>query len=502
MTTVLRRVRGEAGVALVTVMLVGAALTALSSMAAFVAVRELKSGRDDRKGVQALAYAEAGIDRIMGELKRGLIDWADIRESGCARAPLRVQGNIGNGGSYVAELSVFEAPDLLPRSPWTGSDTSQRPCVRADGSPRPTSPRDDAAFKHMFAITSTGTHPAATRVVRQTIQINVLNLPIGIYADNVEANGSTSATNLSLISPGDVYGREKIAFSGLDPYYKLSDFWFSYVGSPSDGQAPAAVHTTGAINMKKATGQPDVEHPPNRNCNANPTPGGGTAGQSLWDQSGLGGTISSTCPNWSGPPAGFPPTSLMTGSGDSVQKGLQAVVPTPTLSDQDFLTLRQSAKTSGLYCLIRTSGTRECTRAGELWPFGGTVAQADVNYITTTKATPQFVAYFEFEDATKAATNSIGWNQASVWPCPDRSVVLAVRNGGIDMQSNQSITGAILIPEGSFFNRGTLTINGTIIAKSFNNSGNSTFRLDDCWVNNFPGPFLNVTPIRWMELDR
>ncbi|HZK50875.1 MAG TPA: hypothetical protein VFD47_04840, partial [Actinomycetota bacterium] len=87
-------------------------------------------------------------------------------------------------------------------------------------------------------------------------------------------------------------------------------------------------------------------------------------------------------------------------------------------------------------------------------------------------------------------------------PSLNESTVLIVRNGSLSMQSGAVITGAVIIPEGRFDSEGTFTTHGTIIAKDFWLRGGATFLLSDCWIQNMPTIFLNITPSKWTEVDR
>src|SRR5687768_4057219 len=79
----MRRLAGERGVAMVTVLMVAAVLTVVSSTAAFITVQEFRAGTDDRRAGKALATAEAGIDRAMLWIRSFQLPWKDIVLSGC-----------------------------------------------------------------------------------------------------------------------------------------------------------------------------------------------------------------------------------------------------------------------------------------------------------------------------------------------------------------------------------------------------------------------------------
>ena len=482
--------RDERGVAMVTVLFVGAVLTAVATAASFVVVTELQSGSSDRRGTQALSFAEAGIDRLALELRRGAITWGLIRESGCKYPPYEIpNAQLGNG-TYRAELSVYNpelAPDQrTPPVPWSASnDTSALACQGRS---------DDPRVPQYFAITSEGQRPTGRRVVRQVVTIAALNLPVGVYADRVDVNGTVGMLSISLISPGDIIGREKIGFTGLDPYYRLGDF---YSGESMSVQIPAGAHAKGSIYYVAGGGKLR-EHPPNPNCTANTR---GTAGQSVWDGSFDGSTLTAGCPTWpvpAGYPRSFPPTSKFT------QSDLSRVAPTPTLAEEDFQTLKQAAKDRGLYCYIPNTGSATCQRPGT----AGAVFDLSLPIQTSDLATlpKNFVAYFEFQSGGDPFSKQIKWKATAGAcnsdPLVNSTVTIVVRNGGMSMENGASINGAVFAPEGRFDSSGNFRVNGTVIAKEFRIRGGATLSLDRCWVDNMPAAFLGIQRARWLEVDR
>ena len=56
---------------MVTVILIGAALTSVTTIAAYSTIKDFQSGTDDRKAAEALSYAEAGVDRFVQYLRDG-----------------------------------------------------------------------------------------------------------------------------------------------------------------------------------------------------------------------------------------------------------------------------------------------------------------------------------------------------------------------------------------------------------------------------------------------
>jgi hypothetical protein len=482
--------RGEQGVAMVTVLLVGAVLTVTASAASFSVIQDLRAGNDDQKATGALAYAEAGTDRMLQELRSGAsFGWGSIKLAGCwtgdneatptvegaasvtgGTPKLKIAGAVGNG-TYATELVAYKSGALAPDA---GA------CVGRDTSPR---------AKQQFAVTSTGSHPAAKRVIRQIITIDPRGLPIGIYADGVNGNGNVDMNSLSLVSPNNIQGRDKIAFAGRDPYYTLADF---YPGFSATEHIPAAAHAVGELTMSAGDPSLRIEHKSpaaNPDCSANPS------GQSLWDGSKWGAPISSGCPGQpiAGGTTPRPPTTLFT------TNDLKRVSPKPQLTEQDYQALKDAAKNSGLYCYIPTSGSASCLKQGAPVSYKATWQTSDV---PTSKT---YITYFEFQGGDPYS-NTVKW-KADISPCSsnpslNESTVLIVRNGSLSMQSGAVITGAVIIPEGRFDSEGTFTTHGTIIAKDFWLRGGATFLLSDCWIQNMPVIFLNITPSKWTEVDR
>jgi hypothetical protein len=489
-TGLMDRLRDQTGVAMITVLFVGASLTAVGSVAAFLTIAELRSTTDDSRAATALSIAEAGVDRMIETLRRGGgITWGHIRLAGCGdNPPIVKEGSVGPG-EFRAELTVYD-PDETPDERIPSADNAQEACIG-----RPLHPR----FEQTFIVSSVGTHPTATRVVRQEVRIKSLNLPIGIYAKEAQSGGTANALSISLFVEGDIpRGRGKWEFSGIDPYYTLADFW---PGLDANTFAPAALHATGTVNLNTGGG-PQYEHTVSPSAPLNCTANGIANGQSQFDESSGGGTIPAG-PPCAGQTLPRPPDSFFS------LADLNRVISVRNISEQDYLALKEEAQQKGLYCFIPTSGASSCTRLGGVWGFsppGGNVQDSDVGPVLLENKV--FVAYFEFQDTSEALDdNEIKWKSDDVWPCSDdpdlnKFALIVVRQGSVSLEAGMKVNGAILAADGEVRSRGGNIFNGTIIAKSFDNSGNSQFQMNPCWVNNLPGPFLDVTPGRWFEVDR
>src|SRR5918994_3207702 len=151
----IRRLGDQRGVTMITVLFIGAALTALTSTAMFVTIQEFRAGTDDKKAAEALAYAEAGIDRMIQHIRLNT-NFGTLRRAGCGTT-VTVNGNIGGQANrtYAAELAVWNGNAANPADRLPPAACSVAP--HNSTHPRSTVPR-------LLAITSTGEHPTARRV--------------------------------------------------------------------------------------------------------------------------------------------------------------------------------------------------------------------------------------------------------------------------------------------------------------------------------------------------
>jgi hypothetical protein len=489
----MRALRNERGVAMTTVLLMGATLTVLTSAAVFVTVQEFRAGTDDRKAAEALAYAEAGVDRMVQHLRSGSnLTYATLIRRGCATPPLTLpQGSIGNG-TFTVSLQVFNpsASNVVDRYPQPPSGGA---CATVQSSPR--------KGQH-FLITSTGEHPASKRVVQQIIKVAAAGFAVGIVADSINTNGTPDLTGISILSEGPVTGRNQLDITGIDPYYTLGDFWPDKTwggGLTAGTQVPAAAHAAGGLFLGS-----NPEFPVGRtvNCAANKT---ASNKQSLWDSDGSAGsgplpaTLPASCTGQISPYGGdAPSTSKFT------QADYDRLVPDDELSPQQDAALKRAAQTYGIYCL-NSEGTWSCTSAGV-----SVSGSPYTNYAAMIAAgLYSYTAYYEFAegDATSNWFNYPNSDQ-TMWAgstCTDpttyRNITVRVKNGGFNLSGNTMINGAI-IADGNFDYTGTPTINGTVMASNFRIRGTADFSLDECWVANMPLAFLSITPTQWSEADR
>jgi len=502
----LRHFRNESGIAMVVVLFAAAVLTVVSSTAAFVAINEFRSAGSDQRGSQALAYAEAGIDRLMLDIRGNRWTWGQVNQSGC-------DDEDGNGDVtdddaddlQIGSAGAGASDDLVFLEGTVGSRGNYRVELRHPDCPNPLpNPRNPQRVE----ILSEGEHPTARRLVQQITEIEPRGLPVALYATSGASGGGgvgseAEVQKISLITKGNIDNRDSIAFVGPDPFYTINDFYGSGPATP----IPAAAHAVGDLFCKQKTACSNQarEHfgsDPDLNCTANPR---GDAGQSGWDGSFNGGDLTgfSPCPGWSS----RPPTSKF-------DEGILIdLVPQPALEDDDRRVLHRRAKSAGLYCNYRVAQPF-CTMPHPVNE--DEVIQVSApsvftkNFLDQGGFTSNWVAYFEFEPGSNAKVNNIDW-RAPVGPLcsgSQESTIMLIPDGSITFRgaggagSESVVAGAIFAEKGVVDVSSGITIHGTIIADELKMQAGSSFLLDQCWLDNMPFTHLRVNPIAWSEVDR
>lgn len=485
----LGNLRSEAGVAMVTVLFIGAAMTAVTSVAAFATIREFRAGTDDRKAAQALSYAEAGVDRMIQYMKSGRGNFNTFNVAGCAgtslpngTAPFTLPTGIIGNGSFTVSVTVYD--------PFASDPASRFPPAACAS--RPTSPHPgQSADNTYFVITSVGTAPQAVRKVRQIVSIQPIGMPVGMYAENFILKAHPVYNGMTMQANSLITDRKNDSFVGNDPYYKVGDFFTGVTGKLLTDPMPAAAHAGKGIFLQNSS-TPEFTGPGSgtKNCVADRT-----TGRSIWDSDGStgSGNITSGCSTPDPTATGYPNSSIYAPS------------PPP---DPDHAALKDAAISFGVYCSFPGfggSGTTQCLQQGV--DTGSTNFVQMVQNVLAT-GTNNFVAYFEYRSGTPQQ-NNLPWD-GNVWGCNtnpalNKSVVVDVRNGGFtDIGAGGDMLNGALILDGDFNTTGSFTFNGTFISKGSGSFGSSseTVTLTPCWVQNFPASFYKVVPGHWAEVDR
>lgn len=511
----LQRIRDERGVAMVTVLLVASVLTVTASAATVMTIREFAAGDDDRQSLGSLALAESGVDRMIVALKRS--NWNQVVMAGCgtgvgAVAPIVVRGTTADGSFEAVGTRAGACPSSVP------------------------SPR----VEQQLRIISTGTTREATRRVEQMIDVVAGSLPVGVFAHTLVAGTGAGGNfkNVSLITPGNVHPREKLDLSGWDLWYSQAAIYgpgfsdttcdLTVGGCNHTNSLPAAVHAGGLITCgngacNKTTGTPaergpDTEHAApgqqsvvdslpldnikkaNLVCTADES-----GSESMWDGSGF----TSTDPNYGarGPTtglscSGFPgvPPAPSTFFTPDQARSLQE---TPTLSEDQYETLRDAARSSGVYCTL--SGSTITCRYSDGTSLGN--SPFDVNL---TKVSQNYVIFADFPPSTgdPGTLPTLVFSGNSVLgtcntnPDLSRTGSVIVRYGNAEFRGNSDLDGAVIAEDGRVDIQGTADMNGTIISKELYIQGDRTVEMDMCTLNSLSFPLINVSAGAWREIDR
>lgn len=488
-----RRTRDERGVALVTVLFVGAVMTVTVSAAAFIAVREFQASNRDRGATTALALSEAGIDRTLQWIRSNRAPWRFIVLSGCGSV-----GSIG-GVSY----------STITLNGQIGTGTYSTTITRRDGcSPLPTSVPSPRSAQTLV-LTSTGCTsntvgtacPTASsrRVVRQGASVSARSLPVGVSGNRVDARGNPTFKDIVIFAQGIVNTRRQITMTGTDPYYKKSDF-YPCTGSLTEGAGqcftkgsgfdvgmPASVHSTDRIFLNP---NGTDEHPPNPNC---------TVAQYTWDGSATGSNFAAAgVPAAAGCPAfpNRPPSSLFTSA------DFDRLSSDPRLTEEDHLYFKEVAQQSGLYCSNYGSGA-SCTRAGAAATVTGDINNAEIAGLGSF-----FVVYIEYPRTSDPLRNMLGWAVTSPAPtnacnstaAATTSILVIVRNGGFEPKND--FMGAVFAEDGNFEIGATTRFEGTIATQLIRSRGTPTVCNSQRWLDSMPGAFISTVPLQWSEIDR
>lgn len=437
--------RDERGVAMVTVLLVSAVLTALGVTVTQVALSNLGNAGRDRVAGGALGAAEAGVARA--------VTWINSHNpNALACSPSCASNPWGN--SSTPETVTF--PDGRQASVWI----------------EPIQPYAPPAYKvGTYKIHSVGTAGSGPgkRTLEVTVEVKPMQFPLGIFTRHELENGGTGAIfNESVLSDACIDKRDKMSFTGIDAYYGIPSAAHStkYITSANEQTC------TSNLNQVKATDNKAIHRNAVGTCNA--------TYPYDQDNSPLGGTFptSSAC---STAPDQYTDTSLFT---------YNMLVAEPYyykprgLTDADYALLRARAQAQGLYFTTPNPGS--------LWPIASNVANP--------------VIYFKLADTQEVSLqgelNTYEWVNDPSCLLEHPSVVIVVEGGGLKLNSNARISGAIFVPDGSLTYNGGAKLVGTVFTKQLFMTGNAEISLNDCYTRSTPGGILDIKPVRFREVDR
>lgn len=445
------RPQGDAGIALITVVLMGALLAGMGVAIASTTVKNLSSAGRDRVGASALGVAEAGVADAIGYIRtKGVRQLCGTCSTAWnTTAPVtRVYAN----GSAVVSIS-----EVTPYSP---------PATRAG----------------RYLIRSVGTTPQSLpgrRTVEQLVEVKPLAFPLGVYVNgHLDLNGQVKIQQESVLSSSCIDSRGKLRFqngplgSNLDPYYQIpaGAHSASYITATQQGSCVSSVAT-------EKQNDPGAIHS-SSTCN--------TTYPYDQDATPLGGAFpGSGCATATG------------GYGDYATKGSEFSAQT-LVNDYGFKT---RGLTSDEYATLKAKAIAGGTFFGAgqsiTWPTASTNVTA-----------PGYSPVIYIEDQNVSITNqlnSYGW--VSDLPCTSihPNFVLVVERGNLSVGSSSAMTGYIFAPDGRVDYTGGAELTGTMFAKDMKLGGGGSapynIGLNECMASYTNGGILAVTKVRFREVD-
>ena len=301
-----------------------------------------------------------------------------------------------------------------------------------------------------YKIHSRGTagNGPGQRTLEQTVTGTPLSIPIGVYATSITVNGNPATFKESVFTKECITGRDKMTF-GTDP-----DAYFGI---------PPAAHSTKWIST-------------NNNCsqtNSQNIHKSGVCNTSYkHDQDAQGGGLgATTCTAPKG-------TSLFTQADlDEYGRGL---------NDDELANLRSQAQSMGQYWTSTT------------W--------TPPNPVTH----PHAVIFFDLPaNGTVTLQNELdGYTWNGECTSVPKTVIIVVNNsskgtGGVHLNSNNVISGALFVQKGSLQFNGGVRWTGTIWADTIEKwNGNAQSQLTSCFLQNLPGGLMSIKTTRFREVDR
>jgi len=492
-----RDFRDDAGVALVTAMLIMMVLTAIGATVALVGINNMQNASRDRAAESSLGAGDAGVAQAVEYLRSNGVGSLKCMES-----------NLAACSANPAGWSNPTNPKKIPLDSAGVGCTTGNNCAKVwIGIVQAFSP--PTVKVGTYNIHSEGVYgpgPSARNIV-STVKVQPDKFPIGVFGEQTSGNGGTAVYSESLftrgcVSPIDTGSGNGTRFTGID------SFW---------GE-PATAHTTSHISSKVNCGANGYIQNNSNGTNAN-TPLAShcsTYAALKYMQSGDGGLVDAangsacyrnfTKADGTLYPAGACPTGVTSTRTDGLcdttaftPADLQRYGYRPRgLSDAQYAGLKARAQGTNSYNIpVGSVGTQiaaalaagindpvlywDCSASGSNCSGGGiSLKQSDFP-----------AGKFSTPPTTGACVD------------PYQIVTVVVEHGNLTFQggNNQWFDGALFVPDGSFNGNGGYNINGTLFSNNLSLGGNQTWQLDSCWVTNFPGAVISVTQTGFREDD-
>ena len=477
----------DAGVGIVTVVLVMAVITALAITATKLTINNVGNAARDRQALAALATSEAGVAQAIAFLRTGNLGALKCPEP-APGAPLAPACK-GPGPSWISATN----PKQVRLDGAAGACTSSVDCFSVwigtvqpynPGCPsrRATPPKPCTGVYRVHATGVSGNGPGARRLAVD-VEASPYPFPIGVFAEGFSGSGNVGIHRESLFTNGCVINRQRDDTSG-------SGFQFEYDTANNRPildivyDQPAAAHSTNVITTSNnvcgdGAGGQRIHKPGLPPCNL----------LFRFDQSGLGAPLTPLDGCHSAyvrsDMSVYPTTSNFT------QQDLQNYGYRPGgLTDAQFDALKSQAQAQGTYNIATGSVSGVLTTLAA----GGTTSPVlfwDNGDVELTEA--DFPAAFKRLSITAP-------------DCTNSSVTIVVLKQGSKLKytggnSGPFLTASIFVPYGVMTGQGGTNTIGTVFAKTLDLGGSPDFFMDECFASNPPGATLDVEVINFREDD-
>jgi len=437
-------IQDESGVAMITVIVISAALMVLATGMFFVSSRENTITQADYAGSQAFYFAEGGIENVLDVLNYVATEYqltqlrADQSSDGHGYLMDPTASNRQNPTNPL-EMKVGDTTFTV----WVDEvDENGDHCTGCGLNVQSMEPA-------YLLITAEGQSHEGYRKLQQLVKLEASAFPMTLFINgNVTANGNVALTNQSMYVLGDFSGREKLTVSGYD--------------IPDGGYA--GVFATGTI-YKKSNGAPSQIYKED-----------GSQNSRYWSSNFIHDR------DKNGPAGSTPPTAPYT------VEELNNKYETAGLTTSQLLMLKSMAKTSGYYSN----------------PVSGniTLQQSDLPV-----RSGNIVVYIEYSGGT-AETNEVNlkfdWPHS---PYTDGKAMVVIKNGSVKMTGSQmgNFHGSVYCPDGParVDGTGSGSYTGFLFAKGLDDIGNFNFNMTSSFFND--PPFFSWYVVRltaWTDVDR
>ncbi|MEP7055024.1 MAG: pilus assembly PilX N-terminal domain-containing protein [Actinomycetota bacterium] len=452
--------RNDRGVAMITAITILAVLSGLGATVAAVALNNVKNSNRDRQAGSALSAADAGVAQAIEYIRSNSVNALTCVEATyattCGSNPTGYSNPTSPQAVALDTASAGCTAANNCAKVWIGILQAYNPPVYKTGKYR----------VHSEGIYGNG--PGARNVVVD-LTVTPLSYPIGVFGTALSGNGGTAIYTSSLFTKDCVQPRwdgsgNGTRFSGVDPYWGI----------------PAAAHSTSHISTANNCGAGGYIHatsPASAHCP--------NVAALNFDQSGDGGPVAAgSCYHSAVMPDGsfYPPndTTLFTAA------DLQAYGYRPRgLSDAEYASLKARAQSLGTYNISTGSIMTKLNAA----------LAAGIN---------QPVVYWDNGNVSLSDNDfPAAFGRAPGGTCNNQSVTIVVEHGNATFQGGNSswFDGVAFVPDGNWNGNGGYNWLGTLFANDLTLGGNQKFQLDDCMVDNMPGPVMQVTATAFREDD-